>query len=297
MSLAAGLLLAAIGGVWWKGARGVDEVRRKFVATAEHEQHQSLREHLRALEEFSMMLGTIQAAVENVDKHTDPNHDLPLKVCNEINRIEKNLLAMDSSIRGHKKLVGCVRRVKNNLRAHDYHLTELVGRPYDGGMLLEADFVVEDNKLAPGGGGDHSDQSTRSTLSRRDNPDRINKGIGRTLASQHHVITSNQLWHRPRHDQFRHCSVGCVANPRSSRATFSRIPLRVRSPLDGEAGSASGLQCTTNYERTVCVHWSTMLKNPTSSGNSSEQWAQTTFTCPTSPGSSVPVLKSSQRRF
>ena len=95
------------------------------------------------------MLGTIQAAVENVDKHTDPNHDLPLKVCNEINRIEKNLLAMDSSIRGHKKLVGCVRRVKNNLRAHDYHLTELVGRPYDGGMLLEADFV-EDNKLAPG---------------------------------------------------------------------------------------------------------------------------------------------------
>ena len=57
MSLAAGLLLVAVGGVWWHGARGVEEVRRKFVAESEHEQHQSLREHLRALDELSMMLG------------------------------------------------------------------------------------------------------------------------------------------------------------------------------------------------------------------------------------------------
>ena len=146
MSLAAGLLLVAVGGVWWHGARGVEEVGRKFVAKSEHRQHQSLREHLRALEELSMMLGTIRTAVENADEHRDPelNHDLPLKVCNEINRIEKNLRAMDASVKGHKKLVGCVRRVKNNLSAHGYQMTELVGRPYDGGMLLEADFVVDE---------------------------------------------------------------------------------------------------------------------------------------------------------
>ena len=97
------------------------------------------------------MLGTIRTAIEDTHKHQDSetNHDLPLKICNEVNRIEKNLRAMDPSIRGHKKLAGCVRRVKNNLRAHDYEVADLLGRRYDAGMLLEADFV-EDHKLAQG---------------------------------------------------------------------------------------------------------------------------------------------------
>ena len=84
--------------------------------------------------------------MENVDKHTEPepNHDLPLKICNEINRIEKNLRVMDASVKGHKKLVGCVRRVKNNLRAHGYEMIELVGKPHSSSMLLEVDYVVDD---------------------------------------------------------------------------------------------------------------------------------------------------------
>ena len=151
LALASGLLLVAVGGVWWHGTRGVDAIRGKFVADAEQGQHQSLRDHLRPLEELSSMLETIRTAIDNVDEHGDsePNHDLPLKVCSEINRIEKNLQAMDSSARGHKKLVGCVRRVKNNLRAHGYEMIELVGSQYNDGMLLEADFVLDEG-MTPG---------------------------------------------------------------------------------------------------------------------------------------------------
>ncbi len=96
------------------------------------------------------MLGTIRTAIANDDKQGDsePSHGLPLKICNEINRIEKNLRAMDASIRGHKKLVGCVRRVKNNLRAHGYEMTELLGRRFSSSMLMEVDYVV-DNQMAP----------------------------------------------------------------------------------------------------------------------------------------------------
>ena len=151
LGLASGLLLVTVGGVWWHGVRRVDAVRGKSFADGERAQHQLVRDHLRPLEELSSMLGTIRAAIEDADEQggSEPSHDLPLKICNEMSRIDKNLRAMDSSIRGHKKLVGCVRRVKNNLRAHDYEVVELVGKPYDSGMLLEADFV-EDDELAPG---------------------------------------------------------------------------------------------------------------------------------------------------
>lgn len=151
LGLASGLLLVTVGGVWWHGARRVDALRGESVADGERAQHQWLRDHLRPLEELSSMLGTIRTTIENDDKDGDsePSHGLPLKICNEINRIEKNLRAMDSSIRGHKKLVGCVRRVKNNLRAHGYEMTELVGRRFSSGMLMEVDYIV-DNQMAPG---------------------------------------------------------------------------------------------------------------------------------------------------
>ena len=151
LGLASGLLLVAVAGVWWHGVRGVAAVRGKSVADAERAQHQSLQDNLQPLEELSSMLGGIRTAIEDADKHgnSEPNHDLPLKICNEINRIEKNLQAMDPSIRGHKKIVGCVRRVKNNLRAHGYEMIELVGRQFSSSMLMEVDYFVDD-QIAPG---------------------------------------------------------------------------------------------------------------------------------------------------
>lgn len=79
----------------------------------------------------------------------EPNHGLALKVADEINRMENNLSRMDSTVKGHKQLTKSIERVRTNMKANGYELVALLGKPYDAGLLLEADFI-EDESLAPG---------------------------------------------------------------------------------------------------------------------------------------------------
>ena len=126
----------------------IEDARKQIAAGARHESGELLRQHLGALEKITAMLESIQA-LSRAGPSDAQAHDLPLGVCNELNRIENNLLAMDSAVRGHKQLLSCVRRVKEKLNVNGYEITELRGRPYDGGMLVEADFVSDDG-LASG---------------------------------------------------------------------------------------------------------------------------------------------------
>ena len=159
--IAVGLLLVGVGVAWWSSRSRVakldsriqwiqpemedriDKAREEIAAGVRKENGELLSHQLRPLEEITAMLESIRSLTGAGPPEAE-NHDLPLGVCNELNRIENNLLAMDSTVRGHKQVSACVRRVKENLRAHGYEITELRGRPYDGGMLVEADFVSDE---------------------------------------------------------------------------------------------------------------------------------------------------------
>lgn len=165
---AAGVVLAAVGLAWWRGRAGtaaldgrVEYVRSEMdlkIAKAEEElggsstgeARELLREQLAVLERMSATLAALEEA-RSADGPQSPerDHDLALGVCNELNRIENNLLAMDSKVRGHKQLRGCVRRIKENLHVEGYEITELRGRQYGVGMPLNAD-LMEDGSLDPG---------------------------------------------------------------------------------------------------------------------------------------------------
>lgn len=73
------------------------------------------------------------------------DHSLALKVADEITRIESNLSQMDDSVRGYKQLSRSVSRVKDNLMASGYEMVEMLGKPYDEGMIAEADFTQDEN--------------------------------------------------------------------------------------------------------------------------------------------------------
>ena len=73
-----------------------------------------------------------------------PNHALALKVADEITRIETNLSRMDASIRGYKQLMASVKRIKDNFMANGYELVEMLGKPYNEGMRVNADFVIDE---------------------------------------------------------------------------------------------------------------------------------------------------------
>lgn len=73
-----------------------------------------------------------------------PDHALALKVADEITRIETNLSRMDASIRGYKQLMASVKRIKDNFMANGYELVEMLGKPYNEGMRVNADFVIDE---------------------------------------------------------------------------------------------------------------------------------------------------------
>jgi hypothetical protein len=77
--------------------------------------------------------------------NTEIDHSLALKVADEIIRIEKNLNRMDKSIKGHKQLQGSVKRIKDNFVSKEYQIVDMVGKKYDTGMKVTANFVPDES--------------------------------------------------------------------------------------------------------------------------------------------------------
>ncbi len=81
--------------------------------------------------------------------NSEPNHSLALKIADEIVRIETNLSRMDESVKGYKQLKKAVERIRTNFLANGYEIVDMLGKPYNEGMKLSADFV-SDETLAEG---------------------------------------------------------------------------------------------------------------------------------------------------
>ena len=77
--------------------------------------------------------------------NTEIDHSLALKVADEIIRIEKNLNRMDKNIKGHKQLQGSVKRIKDNFVSKEYQIVDMVGKKYDTGMKVTANFVPDES--------------------------------------------------------------------------------------------------------------------------------------------------------
>ena len=96
------------------------------------------------------LIDLLQQKMDNVSQAVAPtDHSLVLKIADEVARIELNLSRMDPATRGYKQLTRGVERIKNNFLAKGYEITDMLGKPYDEGMRVNADFVI-DESLAPG---------------------------------------------------------------------------------------------------------------------------------------------------
>lgn len=111
----------------------------------------------KALQEESVKLDS--KLVELLDKKIEStstlvvneqnDHTLALKVADEIVRIETNLSRMDTSVKGYKQLAKAVERIRANFLANGYEIVEMLGKPYNEGMKVVANFV-SDETLAEG---------------------------------------------------------------------------------------------------------------------------------------------------
>lgn len=76
---------------------------------------------------------------------TDIDHSLALKVADEIVRINKNLQQMDADTKGLKQLTASVKRIQDNFASNGYELVEMLGKEYNEGMKVIANFVPSED--------------------------------------------------------------------------------------------------------------------------------------------------------
>lgn len=123
------------------GATTIDKIRSA---------QEGLETAQKAMQEESVKLDS--KLVELLDKKitTEPlDHSLVLKVADEVTRLEVNLSRMDPSIRGYKILCKSIERIKDNMLANGYEIVEMLGKTYNEGMKVVANFVSDDT-LAEG---------------------------------------------------------------------------------------------------------------------------------------------------
>ena len=150
MGIIAVVLLIIIIGVIYRLARriklgdtSIDEVRKAQEALQLAQtkmQEESVRLDDKLLEMFDKQISATPKVV-GTDK---PDHSLALKVADEIVRIELNMSRMDSSIKGYKQLAKAVERIKDNFKANGYEIIDMLGKPYNEGMKVTANFVADE---------------------------------------------------------------------------------------------------------------------------------------------------------
>lgn len=120
-----------------KNRSAIDDIRK----IQESLQEESIKLDDKLISLLDKQLSMQQSTV----KTKTADHSLALKVADEIVRIEMNLSRMDSSIKGYKQLAKAVERIKNNFLANGYEIIDMLGKPYNEGMKVVANFVSDEN--------------------------------------------------------------------------------------------------------------------------------------------------------
>lgn len=126
------------------GKSSIDDVRK----AQETLQSAQLKMQEESVKLDDKLLELFDRQMSNSPKMVDdgkPDHSLALKVADEIVRIELNMSRMDSSIKGYKQLAKAVGRIKDNFKANGYEIVDMLGKPYNEGMKVTANFVSDED--------------------------------------------------------------------------------------------------------------------------------------------------------
>lgn len=100
--------------------------------------------------QFSSEMGELQKIGEVLkaageETSAEPDHSLVKTLADRITFMEMTLYRMDSSVKGHKQLSKSIAQMKDNLLANGYEIVDMLGKEYDEGMKVTANFVEDEN--------------------------------------------------------------------------------------------------------------------------------------------------------
>lgn len=117
-----------------------EEILNQF--SLEMSEMQKISSSLAALEKNKGQSGSGSSSSE-------PDHSLIKTLADRITFMEMTLFKMDPKIRGYKQLSKSISQMKDNLLANGYELVDMLGKPYNDGMKVIANFI-EDEDLEQG---------------------------------------------------------------------------------------------------------------------------------------------------
>ena len=126
------------------GYTSIGEVRKAQEAL-QSAQAKMQEESLKLDDKLLELLNRQIESTPKVPVNDKPAHSLALTVADAVASIEATLSHMDSSIRGYKQLSKAVQRIKDNFKAKDYEIVDMLGKPYNEGMKVIANFIINED--------------------------------------------------------------------------------------------------------------------------------------------------------
>ena len=143
-------ILATLGGVVYyilhkrinKGTEDVEALKEK----AEKVNEEIMNKLSADMDETQKLVTAINSVS---GKQSGPDHSLIKTLADRITFMEMTLFKMDKNVRGYKQLSKSISQMKDNLLANGYELVDMLGKPYNDGMKVTANFI-EDEDLEQG---------------------------------------------------------------------------------------------------------------------------------------------------
>lgn len=100
--------------------------------------------------QFSSEMSELQKIGEvlknaNANTTAEPDHSLVKTLADRITFMEMTLYRMDSSVKGHRQLSKSIAQMKDNLLANGYEIVDMLGKEYDEGMRVTANFIEDED--------------------------------------------------------------------------------------------------------------------------------------------------------
>lgn len=96
-------------------------------------------------DELKEILSTMAKTQTQSSASSQPDHSLVKTLADRITFMEMTLYKMDSSVKGYKQLTKSISQMKDNLSANGYELVDMLGKDYNDGMKVTANFVEDEN--------------------------------------------------------------------------------------------------------------------------------------------------------
>ena len=100
------------------------------------------------IHEANMEIGHLKSELSLSSRKEGVSQDTVLAIAGEMNRMENNLSRMQD-VPGRKQVIKALQRMGTALQAEGYAIVQLMGKPFNEGMMVVANFI-EDEELPPG---------------------------------------------------------------------------------------------------------------------------------------------------